>query len=81
MEENVTKILTNGPKTNKEIRDELKLAKAKGDPELDRTLQKLRKDGKILIVQGRWALSSVTVCPSCEGRGWVAPAKKTKKSK
>lgn len=79
MEEHVTKILTNGPKTNKELRDELRLAKAKGDPQLDRALQKLRKDGKILVLQGRWALSSVVLCPGCDGKGWVHATKKSAK--
>lgn len=81
MEDNVTKILTAGPKSNKELRDELKLTKAKSDPKLDRALQKLRKDGKILVVQGRWALTTVIECPSCSGRGWVETKKQAKKTK
>jgi hypothetical protein len=81
MEDNVTKILANGPKTNRELREELKLVKTQGDPQLDRALQKLRKDGKILVVQGRWALSTVVMCPGCDGRGWIDGKKPKKSSK
>lgn len=72
MESKLTKILKNGPKTNKELRSEFTVPGAKTDPKLDRALQKLRRDGKIKVVQGRWALSTVKTCPTCKGHGWVA---------
>ena len=76
MEPKIKKLLSNGPKTNKELRNALAL-EGKVDPKLDRALQKLRKDGQIQVIGGRWALSTVQTCPTCKGRGWV-PTKKTK---
>lgn len=76
MENQLLKALKPGPKTNKELREQLSLG---ADPKLDRTLQKLRKDGKITVIDKRWALSIVGTCPTCEGRGWVNNPTKSKK--
>ena len=79
MEAKLKKILSNGPKTNKELRSALSDEGTKVDPRLDRTLQKLRKDGKVQVINGRWALSTIDTCPTCKGKGWVtAKGAKTK---
>jgi hypothetical protein len=67
----VTKVLNEGPRSNKELRESLGLSIEKYDPRLDRKLQQLRKEGKIHLVGGRWALNTVKACPTCKGRGWV----------
>jgi predicted HTH transcriptional regulator len=71
MEDKVQKALKKGPKTNKELREELKLSTDNYDSKLDQTLQKLRKQGKLRVINGRWSLVSFDICPTCEGRGWV----------
>lgn len=63
--------LQHGPRSNKELRTQLGLDSKNYDPRLDRTLQQLRKEGKIHIVGQRWAHKTVQRCPTCEGRGWV----------
>lgn len=65
----VKKALTDGPRSNKELREQLGLEKA--DPKLDRKLQEMRKAGDIKIVGNRWAVSTVEKCPKCGGKGWV----------
>lgn len=67
----VTKALNEGPRSNKELREVLGLPVEKYDPRLDRKLQQLRKEGKIHLVGGRWALNTVSTCPTCKGCGWV----------
>lgn len=67
----VTKALNEGPRSNKELRESLGLPTEKYDPRLDRKLQQLRKEGKIHLVGGRWALNTIKACPACKGRGWV----------
>jgi hypothetical protein len=69
--DSVTKALNEGPQSNRELRETLGLSIEKYDPRLDRKLQQLRKDGKIHLVGGRWALNTILTCPSCKGRGWV----------
>lgn len=80
METKLKKILKTGPKTNRELRSELEIAPTQFDPKLDRALQKLRKDGKIRVVQRRWALATVETCPTCKGKGWVATKTKAAKA-
>lgn len=67
----VAKALHEGPLSNRELREKLDLSIDKYDPRLDRKLQQLRKEGKILLVGGRWALNTVSTCPTCRGRGWI----------
>ena len=71
-EKSVATLLTKGPKSNKEIREGLGLSTASYDPRLDRELQRLRKDGKLKLLNGRWSLSTTGTCPTCGGKGWVA---------
>lgn len=59
-------VLQVGPKSNKELRDKLKK-----DPALDRTLQRLRRKGRIKIVKNRWTVAEAKLCPKCKGRGFV----------
>ena len=35
-----------------------------------RALGMLRDEGRVQLYRGRWALPSITDCPTCEGRGW-----------
>ena len=63
--------LKQGPKSNKELRSELGAENKTSDPQLDRTLQSLRKQGKIKVVEGKWHLASFETCPTCKGRGWL----------
>lgn len=68
IEEKIVKTLASGPQSSKE----LAAAVSTGDKELSSTLQRLKRQGKLKIVnRRRWALSSVGVCPECEGKGWV----------
>jgi hypothetical protein len=69
--EAIEKALGEGPKSNVELRKSLDLSTEKYDPRLDRELQKLRKDGKIHLVGGRWALKTIEACPTCSGKGWI----------
>lgn len=71
MEVAVNELLKHGPRSNKEMRSTLGLPSQKENQTLDRTLQKLRKAGKLHLVNGRWALTTTQVCPSCGGKGWV----------
>lgn len=71
MEEKIQEILKKGPLSNRELRAELKLKGAGYDAKLDRTLQKMRKEGKIKVEKNRWFGSSLSVCSSCNGKGWV----------
>lgn len=75
--EQIHQSLHNGPQTNRELRESLGLSAERYDPRLDRKLQQLRKDGKIHLVGGRWALNTVIQCPHCKGRGWVENKAKT----
>lgn len=71
MEDKIKKALREGPKTNMQLRVELEVGCGE-DRVFDRTLQKLRKKGEIKVIdRRRWVLSSVKVCPTCEGKGWV----------
>ena len=71
LEAAVAEMLKAGPKSNNEMRTTLGLPNQKQNQTLDRTLQRLRKSGKLQLLGGRWSLSTVKVCPSCEGKGWV----------
>lgn len=71
LETKVASLLKTGPKSNKEMRAELGLTPDRYDSHLDRALQKLRKAGKLKLIGGRWVVSSVEVCDSCSGKGWV----------
>jgi len=67
IEEKVERVLKQGPKSNKELKEKVKVE----DKALTRTLQRLRRRGKLKVIKGRWALSGVKVCPKCSGKGWV----------
>lgn len=71
MEGAVTEMLKDGPKSNREMRTKLGLPTQKENQTLDRTLQRLRKSGKLQLIDGRWALSTIKICPTCSGKGWV----------
>lgn len=70
MEAQIQKALKKGPRTNRELRTDLGI-RGTYDAKLDRALQRMRKDGKIKADKGRWFTTSVQVCPSCDGKGWV----------
>jgi hypothetical protein len=75
--ERIHKALTQKPQTNRELRATLGLGAQKFDPRLDRKLQQLRKEGKIQLVGGHWAVLTIVKCPHCDGRGWVENKGKT----
>ena len=71
VENAVEKQLKKGPQSHKELRE--KLGRGKADPALGRTLQRLRRQGKLVVVKGRWALAGgAKLCSKCKGKGWVA---------
>ena len=71
VEKAVSKQLKKGPQTHKELRTQL--GRGRNDPALGRTLQRLRRQGKLKVVKGRWVLSNgAKLCPKCQGRGWVS---------
>ncbi len=60
-----------GPQSHKELREQL--GRTRTDPALGRTLQRLRRQGKLKVVKGRWALiGGAKICPKCKGKGWVS---------
>lgn len=63
--------LNKGPKSNKALRASLGTDGKTSDPRLDRTLQNLRKQGKIKVVEGKWHLAAFQTCPTCKGKGWL----------
>jgi hypothetical protein len=79
-EEYVVKYLKRKSMTNRELRaalgkdvPELGVSKY-GDgyiPDLDRALQKLRKQGDIEYIERQWTLSGSKVCPYCKGTGRI----------
>jgi hypothetical protein len=70
VEEAVEKQLKKGPQSHKELRE--KLGRTKADPALGRTLQRLRRQGKLVVVKGRWTLAGgAKICTKCGGKGWV----------
>jgi hypothetical protein len=73
-EQDVASALKKGPKSNKEIRAALSLDTGKYDQRLDRELQRLRKTGKLKLLNGRWTLATTAECPTCGGKGWVSNA-------
>jgi hypothetical protein len=64
-------LLKKGPKSNKEMREALGLSTESYDPQLDRALQRMRKEGKLKLLNGRWVVGHTTVCGTCGGKGWV----------
>lgn len=71
LETQVSEMLKAGPKSNKEMRAALGLSTQHYDQRLDRSLQQMRKEGKLKLLNGRWVVASTDVCPTCKGKGWV----------
>jgi hypothetical protein len=71
LESNIEVLLKKGPKSNKEMREALGLSTEHYDAHLDRALQKMRKDGKLKLLNGRWVVGHTQVCDKCGGKGWV----------
>jgi hypothetical protein len=74
MEAEVLKHLKNGPKTNGDLREAIGLSPTRYDPHLDRALQRLRKEGKIVAESGKWRSKEFKTCPTCGGCGFVIGA-------
>ena len=72
MEEKIKAALKVAPKSNKELRVCLGMDTVHYDTKMDRTLQKLRKNGEIQVIGGKWALNTFKICNTCEGKGWVS---------
>lgn len=73
LETKVAGLLKDGPKSNREMRQALGLAVQQNDQRLDRALQRMRKDGKLKLLGGRWVVAGVEICKECDGKGWVQP--------
>ena len=65
-----------GEMTNAELREALFKGKGVGPhgdgyvPELDKALQKLRKNGDVKYEKRAWGLTGRKVCQHCKGRGY-----------
>lgn len=71
MEEKIKQLLEERPITKAALKEELEITKQQED-EINKVLKKLKKEGFIVLVDGqRWALTKYTVCPCCNGKGWV----------
>lgn len=68
-DDEVLEALGGGPKSNREIRDQLGVSSP--NSVLDASLRRLKKQGKIKVVNRRWVLSSARVCHECNGKGWL----------
>jgi len=66
-EATVTEALQGRPKGSNELREELGMDKDR----LSRTLQRLRRRDALQVINGRWALTTINPCPTCQGKGWV----------
>lgn len=71
LEAKVEDLLLKGPKSNKEMREALGLSTQHYDQRLDRALQRMRKEGKLKLLNGRWVVGHTKVCDKCGGKGWV----------
>lgn len=75
MEDKIKKALNGGPKSLRQLKQDLSNASVESqdieDKVLNKILQKLRKKGEIKAVKGRWVLTSTKICPKCDGKGWV----------
>jgi len=74
MESELKRVLVGGPLKNQEIRKRLGV-EGKNDVVLDRTLQRLKRGGQLILLDNRWALASFVVCEACGGKGWVPKGK------
>jgi hypothetical protein len=69
LEKETIKVLKSGPKSISKLKT--LLPGEETNEALARTLQRLRRQGKIKLVKGQWAVSTIEVCPQCGGKGWV----------
>jgi len=64
--------------TNAELREALFKDKGVGEygdgyvPELDKALQKLRKNGDIVYEKRAWAAADRQICRHCKGTGYIS---------
>jgi len=65
--ESVLKALKRGPKSRREIKEELGVE----DSHLDKILRELVREGKIRASSRRWVLTSSKTCHTCGGSGWI----------
>ena len=67
-----------GSMTNAELREALFKGKGVGPhgdgyvPELDKALQKLRKNGDVMYEKRAWMLTDRKVCHHCKGTGYIS---------
>lgn len=69
LEKAALKALKSGPKAISKLK--ALLPEEETNKALARTLQRLRRQGKIKLVKGQWAVETIEVCPQCGGKGWV----------
>lgn len=80
LEDKIVAALSDGPRTNRELRVALGLDVDTYDTALDRTLQSMRKGAKLHLVNRKWATPDVQTCATCTGRGWLSIADPSKAS-
>lgn len=56
------------------VSDKPKRKKRKSDRDLklSRKLARMKRDGTIKVEDGRWSASTIAICATCDGKGWVA---------
>lgn len=69
LEKQTIKALKSGPKTISKLK--ALVSETETNEALARTLQRLRRQGKIKLVKGQWAVETIEVCTQCGGKGWV----------
>jgi hypothetical protein len=62
------------PKTISELRADVEYLAPREVPCVERVLQRMRRKKRVLLLLHRWALPSVRLCRTCEGRGWTKAA-------
>ena len=63
--EEIKKALRSGPLALSTLKRQIQ------DPDVEKTLRRLQREGKLRAGKGRWVLATLRVCPACGGKGWV----------
>lgn len=68
--EEIQKKLTE-PMTKAQLLSKMKIASLQETNALSNQLQKLKKEGKIVLIGDTWALNTCSLCTACQGKGWI----------
>lgn len=69
-EERIPELLQTEPLSKQELRQKLRTTEEETST-FEKTLVKLRKEGKIVFIKDTWALHTCAICETCGGKGWV----------